>query len=72
MQACHKCIVAELIDESYRNSTVNTILQDIGKKYKIDTSGNLLKEDVPIDEIKFKYRTYSECVRMLYKKAGVA
>lgn len=72
MQACHKCIVAELIDESYRNSTVNTILQDIGKKYKVDTSGNLLKEDVPIDEIKFKYRTYSECVRMLYKKAGVA
>ncbi len=31
-----------------------------------------MKEDVPIDEIKFKYRTYSECVRMLYKKAGVA
>lgn len=72
MQACHKCIVAELIDESYRNSTVNTILQDIGKKYKVDTSVNLLKEDAPIDEIKFKYRTYSECVRMLYKKAGVA
>jgi hypothetical protein len=64
--------VAELIDESYRNSTVNTILQDIGKKYKVDTSGNLLKEDAPIDEIKFKYRTYSECIRMLYKKAGVA
>ncbi len=65
-------IVAELIDESYRDSTVNTILQDIGKKYKIDTSKDLLKQDVPIDEIKFKYRTYSECVKMLYKKAGVA
>jgi hypothetical protein len=65
-------IVAELIDESYRNSTVNTILQDIGKKYKIDTNKDLLKQDVPIDEIKFKYRTYSECVKMLYKKAGVA
>lgn len=65
-------IVAELIDESYRDSTVNTILQDIQKKYKIDTSKDLLKQDVPIDEIKFKYRTYSECVKMLYKKAGVA
>ncbi|MEP0825152.1 MAG: hypothetical protein HRF40_06675 [Nitrososphaera sp.] len=64
--------MAELIDESYRNSTVNTILQDIGKKYKIDTNKDLLKQDVPIDEIKFKYRTYSECVKMLYKKAGVA
>jgi hypothetical protein len=64
--------VAELIDESYRDSTVNTILQDIQKKYKIDTSKDLLKQDVPIDEIKFKYRTYSECVKMLYKKAGVA
>ncbi|HEX7032878.1 MAG TPA: hypothetical protein VF172_07755 [Nitrososphaera sp.] len=64
--------MAELIDESYRDSTVNTILQDIQKKYKIDTSKDLLKQDVPIDEIKFKYRTYSECVKMLYKKAGVA
>ena len=66
------CIVAELIVESYQNSTVNTILEDIGKKYKIDPAGNLLNEDSPVDEIKFKYRTYSECVRMLYRKAGVA
>ncbi|MEW6603530.1 MAG: hypothetical protein AB1351_02440 [Thermoproteota archaeon] len=64
--------MAELIDEAYRNSTVNTILRDIGKKYKVDTSKDFLKQDVLIDEIKFKYRTYSECVRMLYKKAGVA
>ena len=67
-----KCIVAELIVESYHNSTVNTILKDIGKKYKIDTTENLLNEDSPVDEIKFKYRTYSECVKMLYKKAGVS
>jgi len=64
--------VAELIVESYQNSTVNTILRDIGKKYKIDTTENLLNEDSPVNEIKFKYRTYSECVKMLYKKAGVA
>jgi hypothetical protein len=64
--------VAELIVESYHDSTVNTILADIGKKYKIDISGNLLNEDSPVDEIKFKYRTYSECVKMLYRKAGVA
>jgi len=64
--------VAELIVESYQNSTVNTILKDIGKKYKIDPAENLLNEDSPVDEIKFKYRTYSECVRMLYRKAGVA
>jgi hypothetical protein len=63
--------VAELIVESYRNSTVNTILEDIGKKYDIDTSGDLLKVDSDIEEIKFKYRTYSECVRMLYRKAGL-
>ena len=63
--------VAELIVESYQNSTVNTILRDIGKKYKIDTTENLLNEDSPVNEIKFKYRTYSECVKMLYKKAGV-
>lgn len=67
-----RCIVAELIVESYQNSTVNTILKDIGKKYKIDPAGNLLNEDSPVDEIKFKYRTYSECVKMLYRKAGVA
>jgi hypothetical protein len=64
--------VAQLIVESYQNSTVNTILKDIGKKYKIDTTENLLNEDSPVDEIKFKYRTYSECVRMLYRKAGVS
>lgn len=64
--------MAELIVESYQNSTVNTILKDIGKKYKIDPADNLLNEDSPVDEIKFKYRTYSECVKMLYRKAGVA
>jgi hypothetical protein len=64
--------VAELIVESYQNSTVNAILKDIGKKYKIDTTENLLKEDTPVEEIKFKYRTYSECVKMLYRKAGVS
>jgi hypothetical protein len=64
--------VAQLIVESYQNSTVNTILKDIGKKYKIDPTENLLNEDSPVDEIKFKYRTYSECVKMLYRKAGVS
>ncbi|HEX2614076.1 MAG TPA: hypothetical protein VHL10_01170 [Nitrososphaera sp.] len=63
--------MAELIVESYQNSTVNAILQDLGKKYRIDTTKNLLNEDSPVDEIKFKYRTYSECVRMLYRKAGI-
>ena len=72
MEAVSRYIVAELIVESYQNSTVNTILKDIGKKYKIDPAQNLLNEDTPVDEIKFKYRTYSECVRMLYRKAGVA
>ncbi len=72
MQPVSRYIVAELIVESYQNSTVNTILKDIGKKYKIDPAENLLNEDSPVDEIKFKYRTYSECVRMLYRKAGVA
>lgn len=65
-------VVAELIVESYRDSTVNTILEDIGKKYKIDTKGDYLQVDSPIDEIKFKYRTYGECIRMLYKKAGIS
>ncbi|AIC15789.1 hypothetical protein [Nitrososphaera viennensis] len=65
-------IVAKLIVESYQNSTVNTILEDIGKKYKIDTKRDCLQVDSPVEEIKFKYRTYAECVRMLYKKAGVA
>ena len=72
MQPMINHIVAELIVESYQNSTVNTILKDIGKKYKIDTTRNLLNEDSPVDEIKFKYRTYSECVKMLYSKAGVS
>ena len=60
-----------LIVESYTNSTINTILDDISKKYKIDTSKEQLDEDIPINEIKFKYRTYSEWVKMLYKSAGV-
>lgn len=57
--------VAELIVESYRDSTVNTILKDIGRKYNIDTSKDLLQVDSPVSEIKFKYRTYAECVKML-------
>jgi hypothetical protein len=60
-----------LIVESYTNSTINTILDDISKKYKIDTSKEQLDDDIPISEIKFKYRTYSEVVKMLYKSAGV-
>jgi hypothetical protein len=62
--------VSNLIVESYQNSTVNTILDDIAKKYAIDTSKEQLREDMPIKEIKFRYRTYTECVRMLYKNAG--
>ena len=46
-------------------------MDDISKKYKIDTSKEQLDEDIPINEIKFKYRTYSEVVKMLYKSAGV-
>lgn len=57
--------VAELIVESYRDSTVNMILKDIGRKYNIDTSKDLLQIDSPVSEIKFKYRTYAECVKML-------
>ncbi|HEY7507726.1 MAG TPA: hypothetical protein VH677_01240 [Nitrososphaera sp.] len=64
--------MGELIVESYRNSTVNAILEDIGRKYKIDTKRDHLQVDSPVEEIKFKYRTYGECVRMLYRKAGVA
>jgi len=64
--------VAKLIVESYRNSTVNTILKDIASKYTIDIQADLLQTDTPVDEIKFKYRTYSECVKMLYRKVGVA
>lgn len=62
--------MSNLIVESYQNSTVNTILDDIAKKYAIDTSKEQLREDMPIKEIKFRYRTYTECVRMLYKNAG--
>ena len=61
-----------LIVESYRNSTVNAILDDIAKKYKIDTSKDHLVKDIPIEEIKFKYRTYSECVKILYKSIGLS
>jgi hypothetical protein len=61
-----------LIVESYRNSTVNAILDDIAKKYKIDTSKDHLVKDIPIQEIKFKYRTYSECVKILYKSVGLS
>jgi hypothetical protein len=62
--------MSNLIVESYLNSTVNTILEDIAKKYCIDTSKEYLSEDMPIKEIKFRYRTYTECVRMLYNNAG--
>ena len=62
--------MSSLIVESYRHSTVNTILEDIAKKYSIDISKEYLTEDMPIKEIKFRYRTYTECVRMLYKNAG--
>jgi hypothetical protein len=64
--------MSRLIVESYRNSTVNTILDDIAKKYKIDTSKDHLVKDIPIEEIKFKYRTYSECVKILYKSVGLS
>ena len=59
-----------LIVESYNNSTINTILDDIGRKYRIDTSKEQLSEDKDVQEVKFKYRTYSECVRILYKSIG--
>ena len=64
--------MSKLIVESYRNSTVNTILDDIAKKYKIDTSKDHLVKDIAIEEIKFKYRTYSECVKILYKSVGLS
>jgi hypothetical protein len=64
--------MANLIVESYRNSSVNSILDDIAKKYKIDTFKDHLEEDIPISEIKFKYRTYSECIRMLYNAVGLS
>ncbi|HZB98654.1 MAG TPA: hypothetical protein VE226_01490 [Nitrososphaeraceae archaeon] len=62
--------MADLIVESYRNSTVNSILDDIAKKYKIDTSKEHLSEDIHVQEVKFKYRTYSECIRILYRIVG--
>ena len=64
--------MANLIVESYQNSSVNSILDDIAKKYNIDTFKNQLKNDIPINEIKFKYRTYSECIRMLYNAVGLS
>ena len=64
--------MARLIVESYRNTSVNSILDDIAKKYKIDTMKDHLKQDLPVKEIKFKYRTYSECVKMLYNSVGVS
>ena len=57
--------MTDLIVESYKNSTVNSILDDIAGKYKIDTSKEHLSEDVNVEEVKFKYRTYSECIRIL-------
>jgi hypothetical protein len=56
--------------ESYIKSTINTILDDIAKKYSIDTSKEHLTKDMPVKEIKFRYRTYTECVRILYRNAG--
>lgn len=62
--------MTHLIVESYKNSTVNSILDDIESKYKIDTSKEHLSEDVHVEEVRFKYRTYSECIRILYKSVG--
>ena len=62
--------MTDLIVESYKNSTVNSILDDIASKYKIDTSKEHFSEDVNVEEVKFKYRTYSECIRILYKSIG--
>jgi hypothetical protein len=59
-----------LIVESYSNSSINRILVDIGKKYSIDTTKEQLSEDIDVQEVKFKYRTYSECIRILYKNVG--
>lgn len=68
---CHTYMgMTDLIVESYKNSTVNSILDDIAIKYKIDTSKEHLSEDVNVEEVKFKYRTYSECIRILYKSIG--
>ena len=62
--------MSNLIVESYKNSTVNSILDDIARKYKIDTSKEHLSEDVHVQDVKFKDRTYSECIRILYKSVG--
>jgi len=62
--------MSNLIVESYLNSTVNTILENIAKKYSINTAKEYLTEDMPVKEIKFRYTTYTECVRTLYKNAG--
>jgi hypothetical protein len=59
-----------LIVESYNNSSINRNLVDIGKKYSIDTTKEQLSEDIDVQEVKFKYRTYSECIRILYKSVG--
>ena len=59
-----------LIVESYRNSSINKILDDISKKYRIDTSKDKLGKDIDIEEIKFKYRTYAECIKILYNSVG--
>ena len=64
--------MTRLIVESYRDTSVNSILDDIAKKYRIDTSKDRLREDLPVKEIKFKYRTYSECVKMLYNSVGMS
>ena len=64
--------MTRLIVESYRDSSVNSILDDIAKKYRIDITKDRLKEDLPVKEIKFKYRTYSECVKMLYNSVGMS
>ena len=67
---CQLKIMVNLIVESYKDSTVNSILDDIARKYKIDTSKELLSEDIHVQEVKFKYRTYGECIRILYKNVG--
>jgi len=64
--------MTRLIVESYRDSSVNSIMDDIAKKYRIDITKDRLKEDLPVKEIKFKYRTYSECVKMLYNSVGMS
>jgi hypothetical protein len=60
-------IMVNLIVESYKDSTVNNILDDIARKYKIDTSKEHLSEDIYVQEVKFKYRTYGECIRIHIK-----